>query len=84
MKDIKLSYRFFIAVLLLVFIILAMPSDIYAQCPMCRMAAGSNLEDGGSQGKGLNIGILMMLATPYALVVGITALWWYNKRKSKN
>ena len=36
-------------------------STLSAQCPMCKMAAESNLKDGGSAGKGLNFGILYML-----------------------
>jgi len=33
-------------------------NTVEAQCPMCRMAAESNLKDGGNAGKGLNAGIL--------------------------
>ncbi|MBR9920639.1 MAG: hypothetical protein GYB31_07345 [Bacteroidetes bacterium] len=71
-----------IAVLLLVAMV-ATPfvSDLAAQCPMCRMAAESNLENGGSAGKGLNAGILYMLATPYLLVAGIGYFWYRNRRK---
>jgi len=51
-----------------------------AQCPMCRMSAESNLKDGGTAGKGLNAGILYMLATPY-LLVGFFGYMWYKNRK---
>ncbi|MEM0993347.1 MAG: hypothetical protein AAF847_15885 [Bacteroidota bacterium] len=54
-----------------------------AQCPMCRMAAESNLKDGGTAGKGLNGGILYMLATPYLVVGTIAFVWWRNKKKDK-
>lgn len=54
---------------------------VSAQCPMCRMSAESNLENGGTEGKGLNTGILYMLAMPYLLVGGIGYLWWRNRRK---
>ena len=57
------------------------PTRLEAQCPMCRMAAESNLKEGGTQGRGLNAGILYMLATPY-LIVGILGyVWWKNKQK---
>ena len=52
-----------------------------AQCPMCRMSAESNLKNGGTDGKGLNNGILYMLATPYMLIGVIGFIWWRNRRK---
>lgn len=55
---------------------------VQAQCPMCRMSAESNLENGGTEGRGLNAGILYMLATPYLLVGALGYIWWRNRRKS--
>ena len=55
--------------------------DVSAQCPMCRMAAESNLENGGTAGTGLNTGILYMLSLPY-LLVGVIAFIWYKNRKT--
>lgn len=43
--------------------------DLVAQCPMCKMAAESNLKNGGTAGKGLNAGILYMLLTDRKSVV---------------
>lgn len=57
----------------------APPAD--AQCPMCRMSAESNLKNGGDAGKGLNNGILYMLATPYLIIGTIAFIWWRNRRK---
>jgi hypothetical protein len=54
-------------------------TDTYAQCPMCKMSAESNLAAGGTEGKGLNTGILYLLALPY-LMVGVLAYVWYKKR----
>ncbi|MFM7089455.1 MAG: hypothetical protein ACKOZZ_01465 [Bacteroidota bacterium] len=54
--------------------------ELLAQCPMCKMAAESNLKNGGSAGKGLNAGILYMLLTPYLLVGGL-AFWWIKNKK---
>lgn len=70
------------AVFLLIAVLIAfsMP-DLLAQCPMCRMSAESNLANGGTEGKGLNNGILYMLATPYLIVGGIAYVWWRNRRK---
>ncbi len=55
--------------------------EVQAQCPMCRMSAESNLKNGGTEGKGLNNGILYMLATPYMLIGVIGFIWWRNRRR---
>lgn len=62
---------------------MAAPTPAPAQCPMCRMSAESNLKNGGTDGKGLNAGILYMLATPYLIVAGIGYVWWRNRRKEE-
>ena len=54
-----------------------------AQCPMCKIAAESNLRNGGSSGSGLNAGILYLLLVPYALVGGVAYFWWRNKKNEK-
>ena len=55
-----------------------------AQCPMCRMSAESNLKNGGTDGRGLNNGILFMLATPYLVVGALGFIWWKNRRKEED
>ena len=65
----------FILILTLIFAL-----DVTAQCPMCRMAAESNLENGGTQARGLNNGILYMLSMPYILI-GTLAIIWIRSRK---
>ncbi|MEM8524815.1 MAG: hypothetical protein AAGG68_09230 [Bacteroidota bacterium] len=73
-----------IGIAALVVLIILLGIDVAeAQCPMCRMSAEQNLKDGGTAGKGLNAGILYMLATPY-VVVGTVALIWWRNRKKKN
>lgn len=76
-KIIKLFSIFALAMTLSV----ATAPDALAQCPMCRMSAESNLKNGGTDGKGLNNGILYMLATPYMLIGVIGFIWWRNRRK---
>ncbi len=56
-------------------------TDLTAQCPMCRMSAESNMKNGGSAGRGLNRGILYMLAMPYLLVGTIGFIWWKNQQE---
>lgn len=55
--------------------------DLISQCPMCKMSAETNLKNGGTEGKGLNQGILYMLSLPYLLVGTLGFLWWKNQRK---
>jgi hypothetical protein len=68
-------------ILLSVLVLLVFVFEVQAQCPMCRIAAESNLENGGSEGRGLNLGILYILATPYLLVGTIGFIWWRNRRR---
>lgn len=49
---------------------------------MCRATAESNLAAGGTAGRGLNAGILYMLAMPYLLVGTLAFLWLRNRRKA--
>ncbi len=80
----KYSFRYLFTLLSLTFALsLASPPTADAQCPMCRMSAESNLNNGGEEGRGLNAGILYMLATPYLLVGGIAYLWWRNRRREE-
>jgi len=65
----------------LIIVCLMMSIDVDAQCPMCRMAADSNLKDGGTEGKGLNTGILYILAMPYTLVMVMGYIWYRNKKE---
>ena len=60
-------------------LIMLISSPLAAQCPMCRMTAESNLKNGGTVGRGLNAGIMYMLAAPY-LLVGAVGYWWYKNR----
>lgn len=72
------------ALLIIVFLGLSMffPETVEAQCRMCAASAESNLRNGGTEGKGLNKGILYLLATPYLLVFSIGFLYWKNRRKA--
>lgn len=69
--------------LVLIALLLVAIPEVAAQCPMCRMSAESNLQNGGSAGKGLNNGILYMLATPYLLIGLIGYMWWRNRKKDE-
>jgi hypothetical protein len=72
---------------ILVFIIFALiifsPIFSHAQCQMCKASVESNLKGGGSTGKGLNSGIMYLLAAPYLAIVSVGFLW-YKKFKKKD
>jgi len=57
--------------------------EMVAQCPMCRAAAEQNLASGGGAARGLNHGILYLLAAPYLIVSIIGIIWYYQYRKSQ-
>ncbi|EDM37394.1 hypothetical protein PBAL39_09631 [Pedobacter sp. BAL39] len=56
-------------------------STVNAQCAMCTVTAEQSVKNGNSQGKGLNTGILYLLAIPYVLITGMGILWYVKFRK---
>lgn len=70
----------FIAIFSL-FLMLLLASPAKAQCAMCKMPAESNLANGGTDGAGLNKGIMYMFITPYILLGTVAFLWWRGRRR---
>lgn len=59
---------------------LALVSDVaWGQCVMCKAVAEDSAED-GSLGRGLNAGILYLMAIPY-VILGFFAWMVFRKRK---
>ncbi|HKG05734.1 MAG TPA: hypothetical protein VKB19_04715 [Pedobacter sp.] len=56
-------------------------SPVSAQCAMCTVSAEQSVKNGNTQGKGLNSGILYLLAIPYLMISGIGVLWYLKYRK---
>ena len=78
----KSSYQKYSILFSIVILLVVLPGmEAIAQCPMCRAAAETNLANGGVEGKGLNTGILYMLALPYLLITTLGFLWWKNKKE---
>jgi hypothetical protein len=71
--------RYFV-LYLVVIIIIASTTDIDAQCAMCKLSAETNLQNGGTEGKGLNAGILYLLSLPYLLFCTFAFIWWKKKK----
>ena len=71
------------AILLITLLInFAIITEVNAQCSMCRQAAASGIKKGQTQGRGLNKGILFLMAIPYALGGTAFIIYKRNKRKS--
>jgi len=68
---------FFLVIVLFLF---AEGAELIAQCPMCKMSAESNLENGGDEAAGLNKGILYLFVMPYLLIGTFAYLWIKNKK----
>lgn len=58
-------------------------SEVSAQCSMCTLNAENSVQNGNTEGKGLNKGILYLLAAPYLAIAGVGFLW-YKKYRRKN
>lgn len=74
--------RFIIITSIILLFILVQQTG-FSQCPMCKMAAESNMKSGGSVGKGLNTGILYLLAMPYLLFIVFIYLWKRIKNQTE-
>ena len=74
----KQIYRILLGLLLLVGTI---SSPASAQCPMCRMSAESDLKNGGETTRGLNKGILYLLAVPYLMMTTLGYIWWRSRKR---
>jgi len=57
--------------------------EVKAQCAMCTTAVESNNKSGASTTKGINHGIMYLLAAPY-LAVAAVGFIWYKKYRRKN
>ncbi len=66
--------------ILIIALLFIQNTTLVAQCPMCRTALESNLNGGGTMGRGINIGIMMLGMMPYLLVGGIAYVWLRNKK----
>ena len=62
------------------FLLLSNINILDAQCPMCKASVESGMKDPNSKGRGLNDGILYLLATPY-IAIAVIGTVWYNKRR---
>ena len=52
-----------------------------AQCSMCTINAEQGTKNWNTQGKGLNAGVIYLLAIPYLLITGMGIIWYRTYRK---
>lgn len=75
--------RFLALGVLVVIVAASAPQRVQAQCAMCTLTAENATENGNTQGKGLNKGILFLLAIPYLAAGGVGVLWYKRYRSKK-
>ena len=66
--------------LLMVLILVCINVD--AQCAMCKAQAITSLQENDSDASGLNMAILYLFLTPYA-ILGIIGFAWYRNRNTQ-
>ena len=65
------------------FLFLTLNAPVYSQCSMCRAIAESGAKDEATRvGRGLNNGILYLLAMPY-VIGGVAFVIWRKNRRNK-
>lgn len=64
--------------------LLLMAQTAGAQCAMCRSTLESNVSDGTFllTSDNLNTGIMYLFMSPYALVLAVALIWYFNARKN--
>ncbi|WP_209023054.1 hypothetical protein [Sphingobacterium sp. CZ-2] len=76
LRALKLS----LIALMLCLSFVSVPTVSSAQCAMCSLNAENSTKDGNTQGKGLNAGILFLLAMPFLFAAGMGILWYKKYR----
>lgn len=72
---------FFIIILLITVWAGAGITSASAQCAMCTINAEQGVKNGNTQAKGINSGVMYLMAIPYLMIAGLGILW-YKKFRS--
>lgn len=67
----------------IIIILIAFVIDASAQCSMCSAVVESSQQTGDDLAKGLNAGILYLMAIPYALLIGMGILLFRKLNQNK-
>ncbi|WP_439556647.1 hypothetical protein [Dyadobacter sp.] len=74
----------FLIVFTLILLFVALGTDTWAQCAMCRGSVESSMGNGRNNvGVGLNTGIMYLFVMPYLLVAGIGYFWYRNSKRAR-
>lgn len=76
MKKVLATFIFFVLVTIV-------QPKVKAQCAMCTANAEMGVKNGNTQSKGLNSGVLYLLAIPFLLAGGVGVLWYTKFRKKE-
>ncbi|MFB1004474.1 MAG: hypothetical protein QMC70_10115 [Bacteroidia bacterium] len=68
-------------ILIILTLVMTVGLTVEAQCPMCKASVESGMKDENSKGRGLNDGILYLLATPYLAIAVIGGAWYYKRKQ---
>lgn len=69
---------------LLFLMVVALQPEAKAQCAMCTANAEMGVKNGNTQTKGLNSGVLYLLAAPFLLAGVVGTVWYTSYRKKPN
>ncbi|SOD20460.1 hypothetical protein [Pedobacter xixiisoli] len=72
-----------LSILLFIFVMIAAQPEAKAQCAMCTANAEMGVKNGNTQTKGLNTGVLYLLAAPF-LLAGVVGMVWYTSYRKKS
>jgi hypothetical protein len=75
-----MSSRNILKILVLALFMLAV-AQLEAQCPMCKNAVETGMKNGSTVAKGLNSGILYLMALPFISVATFGFFFWKRTHK---
>lgn len=78
-----MNRRLLFLAVLIVALVLFSDQELMAQCAMCKKNLESNLQTGGSVGKGINKGILYLMAVPYLLLASVIGIFFRKQLAEK-
>ena len=79
----KNSLYISLLVSMLFFVAAPFSQSAQAQCAMCSLNAENSAADDSAKGKGLNDGILFLLAMPFIIGAGVGFLWYKRFRSAE-
>lgn len=71
-----------LAIFLFFALMVVIHPEANAQCAMCTANAEMGVKNGNTQTKGLNTGVLYLLAAPF-LLAGVVGVVWYTSYRKK-